>query len=393
VFEHVGPRWSHDGKRIAFLRHTTDRKYQLCVASADLRQVTPLLEPELISPDRPLRTSRVGQSAPECLAWSPDDRSIVFPRVEWMTFPDGEKLPGTGLWRFDLVDRVATPLAVHPKEYKGSLYYYRSPAWSRDGKHLAFVGEGMRGETALFVVPSSGRRAEIETPRYDSFQDIGWPAWSPDGKRLAFRQGIQRGYTADPVETIRIIEPGGAYAGRAWATTPERYDALIRAQPLIATAGSQGGSERGAPMVAGITWSPNGSRLVFTIRRVASDPMSSSIWTLDLREPEAQPTCAPGADESATDGYAAPEWLGSGYYGAIQVRDEGQRLAVVSLTPDPNNETTVRHSDDLPTSDLDWSPDRRKVVVAGPDSGSVAGAPTPLTTLRLVDIPIPQGRQ
>jgi hypothetical protein len=113
--------------------------------------------------------------------------------------------------------------------------------------------------------------------------------------------------------------------------------------------------------------------------------MTSSIWTLDLGEPDSQPTCAPAADESATDGYAFPVWLDSGRYGAIQVRAEGFRLAVVSLTPDPNGETTVRHTDLMPSADLDWSPDRRKVVVAGlPVSANGA---TPLTTLRVLSVP------
>jgi Tol biopolymer transport system component len=390
VFEDVGPRWSHDGSRIAFLRRTTDRKYQLCIASAGLRTVTPLLKPELLSPDRPFRTSRAGYTSPDQIAWSPDDSQLIFPRVEWMTFPDGERLAGTALWRLDIRTRRATPLAVHPEEYKGSLYYYRSPSWSPDGKHIAFVGEGIRGESALIVIPSVGARVEIDNPRPDSFFDTGWPAWSPDGKRLAFRQGIRRGLTADIVETIRVIEPGGTYAARVWATTPERYDLLVGKQPLISAASSQGGPDVSAPRCSAISWSPDGTKLAFTIARDATDPLTSAIWTLDLRGEGGQPKAAPGIDPSNMDGFADPFWLDAGRLGAIQAVEGSDsdlrlnRLVIVDLWAGPAHNAATR-IEDLPSTDLDWSPDRRQVVVAGP--ASKAGADSPITTLRLHTVP------
>lgn len=389
VFEDVGPRWSHDGRQIAFLRHTSDRKYQLCIASADLKRVTAILGPELISPDRAFQTSRGSYRAPGCLAWSADDRSIVFPRVEWMTFPDSEKLPGTGLWAYDLFTRKTSPLAIHPKDYKGSLYFYRSPAWSSDGKHIAFIGEGLRGETALFVIPTSGAKPEVENPRYDSFLDTGWPAWSPDGKRLVFRQGIRRGYTADPVEAIRLIEPGGTVARRLWATTPVRYDQMVRQVPLVVSAGSQGAQDQGAPKVAGIAWSADGARLAFTVARDPTDPLTSAIWTLDMLELGGKPRAAPGIDPSNQDGYAAPIWIDSDTLGAIRIRDGGGFTAVsIGLRPDPQRYFAMETIANLPTADMDWSPDRKWIVVAGPGTTPAHGREPLSTTIEV----IPTGR-
>jgi len=386
VFEDVAPRWSHDGRRIAFLRHTTDRKYQLCIASADLHRVTPLLEPQYVSPDRPFRTSRIGYRSPDGLAWSPDDRVIVFPQVEWMTFPDGEKLPGMGLWSYDTVSRKAAPLAIHPKEYKGSLYFYRSPAWSPDGRHIAFVGEGLHGETALFVVPSSGRKAEIEIPRYDSFQDSGWPAWSPDGRKLAFRQGILRGYTADAVETIRVIEPGGTEGGRIWATTPDRYTDLAWRQAHGAAAGSRDDEGRAAPKVSGIAWSPDGSRVAFTVSRDPAKPLTAAIWILDGRQPGSVPRALTGGDPSNRTRCTALVWIDSTTLGAVELKEGGSSVRAVSLAVEPGAgaEPVITTLAELPSADLDWSADGRRIACAGGANTNPAAAP--LTTLRVIRV-------
>src|SRR5437870_13551441 len=76
-YQDICPRWSHDGKWIAFLRSTPNRMLQLCVASADLKTVRKLLPPEVASPDRPFRSGRATYVTPETITWSPDDRFIA----------------------------------------------------------------------------------------------------------------------------------------------------------------------------------------------------------------------------------------------------------------------------------------------------------------------------
>ncbi len=389
VFEDVGPRWSHSGAQIAFLRHTADRKYQICIASADLNRVTALLTPEIINPDRPLRTGKAGYRAPECLAWSADDRYIAFPRVEWMTFPDGEKLPGLALWQYDTITGTAAPLATHPARYTGTHYFYRTPTYSPDGKHIAFIGEGLHGETSLFVRPTMGAKPEIEFGRSDTYSDAGWPAWSTDGSRLVFRQGILRRYTADPLETLRVIEPGGREAHRVFATTPERYDRLVSQQPLIAAVGSQGGPERSDPKIAGIAWWQDGKRLAFSVARDPNDPVTYSLWTLALDNSLANARAAPGIDPSNKDGYAAAVWMDSRTLGAIRIsqgKDPGSRYSAVSiyLPPDPHRYSAVTTIAELPSADMDWSPDRTRIVAAGPPAEPRAGTTALLTTLHLI---------
>lgn len=61
------------------------------------------------------------------------------------------------------------------------------PAWSPDGRRLAFTGnEGFRnGQISVYVCEVDGLRCTGVRPLITPGQNC-WPAWSPDGKRLAY---------------------------------------------------------------------------------------------------------------------------------------------------------------------------------------------------------------
>lgn len=344
VFLDVGPRWSPDGKRIAFLRWTTDRRHQLFVASADLSRVTPLREPMLVSPDRAYPTERAGHRTPEGLAWSPDGRKIAFARVEWFPYEDGERLPGMGLWACDLKTGRVEPLAIHPKNYQGDYYYFRAPQWSPDGKRVAFIGEGIYGESALFIRTLPGTEPQVRTPDLERHDDIGWPAWSPDGRRLAFRQGRLRALTADPVETLRSIAPGRAETRRLLTRPRAR--------------------------VAGLAWSPDGAQIAFALTSDVSALQGCAIWVVDAdgRGPARRVSPDDGR------GYLAPVWIDARTLGAL--RPLGTEWEAVAL---PLRGGPLRVLCRLPSSDIDWSPDRRRIVCAMPSEAK----PGASTTLRV----------
>ena len=58
----------------------------------------------------------------------------------------------------------------------------RLPAWSPDGKHIAFVSS-RDGNPELYVMAPDGTGERRLT--HDSLAE-GRPAWSPDGKHIAF---------------------------------------------------------------------------------------------------------------------------------------------------------------------------------------------------------------
>ncbi len=189
VYVDVNPRWSHDGKRIAFLRSTTDRKMQLQVTNGSLKQVQALFAPELLCPDRPYSPQLQRYSSPDTLAWSPDDRLIAFERTDWFLFEDGERLPGTGLWSFDTQTRAVQPLALHAPTYKNLFYFYHTPQWSPDSRYLAFVGEGINGQRVVFTRSLALQNPKAVTPRFDTYADSDWPVWQEGEEEKETEEG------------------------------------------------------------------------------------------------------------------------------------------------------------------------------------------------------------
>ena len=85
---------------------------------------------------------------------------------------------GSGSWRLETARLVPPPV---PYEV-GS-----APAWSPDGRRIAFLGIGDDGNADVYVVGADGLGRERLTrdPGVD-----GNPAWSPDGRKIAFTRRI-----------------------------------------------------------------------------------------------------------------------------------------------------------------------------------------------------------
>jgi len=122
------------------------------------------------------------------------------------------------------------------------------PAWSSDGSQIAYYS-GKRG--GICVVPALGGVTRQLT-------DFGsHPAWSPDGKLIAFQSGAIRDLTANasaagPPSTLWVVPVAGG------------------APNQITTAGIPAGGH-GSP-----SWSPDGSRIVFT----SNDYSDSDVWSV-----------------------------------------------------------------------------------------------------------------
>jgi Tol biopolymer transport system component len=101
-------------------------------------------------------------------AWSPDGRKLAFVRLN---------------------AALGSPIYVVKADGSGLLRLTRTaaldadPAWSPDGRKLTFVSEH-DGNSEVYVMNANGtgRRNLTRDPAFD-----GDPAWSPDGRSIAFR--------------------------------------------------------------------------------------------------------------------------------------------------------------------------------------------------------------
>ena len=157
------PAWSPDGKQLTFARVDTTQPTEYSEIWAvnrdgtNLRQLTHLL---CFNRDP---------------SWSPDGKKIVF----WSS--SDHCTPGAGQGNYELyVFDVATGLVSRLNTLPNS----GEPAWSPDGKSIAFSCDGYGGVGfEICVMNADGTNAHRIT---NLSGDQTAPAWSPDGKSIVF---------------------------------------------------------------------------------------------------------------------------------------------------------------------------------------------------------------
>jgi TolB protein len=155
------PRWSPDGRWIAFTRGTA------CTSNGCRLDIW------LIRPNgtgaRPL-TRNGGSAEP---SWSPDGKQIAFdgPSADGMRW-DLYVMNADGKGARDLTAKVSNPnLSV------------ARPAWSPDGQWIMYTPFGYIGSTLTFISPGGTQGKTLNMHNGD---DVSEPSWSPDGKWIVY---------------------------------------------------------------------------------------------------------------------------------------------------------------------------------------------------------------
>lgn len=202
----VQPRFSPDGRRVAFLRDSDgDERFHIWLVDRDGTH------------ERQLTTTTATRMS---IAWSPDGRSLAYLSNE------GGRL---GIWRLEVPSGAARPVVPKVRHPGADVI---APVWSRDGRFLAYHSASDDDPTnvELHVMPAGGEAPpwKIDTHPGASARAV-LPAWGPHDEWLAFTTDLRGrgevalvpmrdGRSAGPVRYLReahfddfgpVWQPGG----------------------------------------------------------------------------------------------------------------------------------------------------------------------------------------
>jgi Tol biopolymer transport system component len=137
-------------------------------------------------------------------AWSPDGRTIAFVRANY-----------EDAWAIYTLNADGSG---SPTPLPGNGWWQGEPAWSRDGSRIAFETSSFGGDEVASVTPS-GSDYRVHVTHATGY--AGNPAWAPDGRRLLFTRSSPRGA---PTRIFIVGEDGSVGQLIPEAQSPAKAD-------------------------------------------------------------------------------------------------------------------------------------------------------------------------
>ncbi len=229
-----------------------------------------------------------------------------------------------------------------------------SPAWSPDGRHIAYYSMNRGG---IWLLPSSGGVAK----QLSEFGSL--PSWSPDGSLVAFQSreiSDAIATTAMPPSTIWVVPARGG-------------------EPAPVTQAGVPTGGHGSP-----AWSPNGRRIVFVTSAVPSE-----IWSVsaDGTDPKRMyrgghnPIYSPDGGSIYFAGSA-----GASNFGVLKIRvlaetgeTSGKPIQIVSTSRGPINHLSISADGKKIAYTAQFTPSNIWSIAVSPASGEATSSPVALT--------------
>jgi Tol biopolymer transport system component/DNA-binding winged helix-turn-helix (wHTH) protein len=202
------PTWSPDGRQIAFSRYS-DKTFSI------------LTVPTLGGTER--RLYRGPDHLGGGLSWSPDGRLIAF--------SESRESDPTRAWlaALSVADSSIRAITSPPPGWLD-----RSPMYSPDGKHVAFIRSSVAGvSNDIYVMATNG--GHVKRLTFDNRPISGLPAWTSDSREIVFAsaRGAEMGLWIVAVEGYAPRPVAGPLGEAEWPTIPASSDnSLVYEQGL-----------------------------------------------------------------------------------------------------------------------------------------------------------------
>jgi dipeptidyl aminopeptidase/acylaminoacyl peptidase len=293
--------------------------------------------------------------------------------------PDGRQIVYTRTWVDKVNDRRVSDLWIMNADGSQNRFFIRgsSPSWSPDGTRIAYLSQGEPSGSQLFVkypdLEGTTQITRVEKP-------ISNISWSPDGTRIAFTMLV-------PERDSWPIKMPARPAGARWTEEPKIINSLVYRRDRVGfleegsvhifVVPSAGGTARQLTSgdwdhgTNGISWTPDGSEILFSSHRVEdaeyiyreSEIYAVSVASGDIRQltdrrgPDNSPVVSPDGRLVAYTGY---DYTDDTYI--------EQRLYVMSI--DGTGHREIAANFDRSPSNVTWAADNSGVYFNAQDRGT-----------------------
>jgi len=256
------------------------------------------------------------------------------------------------------------PAAIVNLTDNEGLSFDESPAWSPDGKRLAFVSNFSDGTRNVFVMepeaPGQSVNGALQITHYKDGGYLNDPVWSPDGSRILATRGTEEGSRSIVVAnadgttvTPVVVTEHGQHP--SWAPDGGKVAYSYGPQVYLKNAD---GSGVATPLANGQgkepAWSPDGTRIAFDTKEFGNLAIASSsgAGTPALVPLTSQWSFATWSPDGGRIAYRATD-NNDGYFHIVNADGSGDRPLIHVQEVNGYN---------APAS---WSPDGSRIVYEG----------------------------